>query len=184
MLKDPRLCITLRTWLLLLTSIPAILFTYRHPLDVALSLHKREFEKFEIVRGLKLWYIYNKRAIEQSNDLCRVIASHQLVMSQPKIQLDRIYNELRESCGVAIPHALTETDIGEFIDNRLQHGKSGVHDDCSQSIESIVPPPSSWENPTPPQLIVYREVMRVFCAMESGEAFLHTFHWDKNMKDG
>jgi hypothetical protein len=35
MLKDPRLCITLRTWLPILKSIPAVVLTYRHPLDVA-----------------------------------------------------------------------------------------------------------------------------------------------------
>lgn len=55
MLKDPRLCITLRTWLPLLNTIPAILFTYRHPLDVALSLHNRAEEHFRMGRGLKLW---------------------------------------------------------------------------------------------------------------------------------
>lgn len=32
MLKDPRLCITLRTWLGLLKGSPAVLFAYRHPL--------------------------------------------------------------------------------------------------------------------------------------------------------
>ena len=32
MLKDPRLCITLRTWLGLLRASPAVLFTYRHPM--------------------------------------------------------------------------------------------------------------------------------------------------------
>ena len=41
MLKDPRLCITLRAWLPLLNFYPAILFSYRHPMDVALSLHTR-----------------------------------------------------------------------------------------------------------------------------------------------
>jgi hypothetical protein len=75
MLKDPRLCITLRTWLPLLNFIPAVIFTYRHPYDVAMSLHVR-YEQYKIARGLKLWYIYNKRAIQQSMDLCRVVTSH------------------------------------------------------------------------------------------------------------
>lgn len=32
MLKDPRLCITIRTWLPLLNFVPAVVFTFRHPL--------------------------------------------------------------------------------------------------------------------------------------------------------
>lgn len=55
MLKDPRLCITVRTWISLLNFIPAVLFTYRHPLDVAMSMHKRETEHFPVSKGLKMW---------------------------------------------------------------------------------------------------------------------------------
>ena len=52
MLKDPRLCITLRSWLPLLNAIPAVLFTYRHPMDVARSLHKR-YELYPMGKGLR-----------------------------------------------------------------------------------------------------------------------------------
>jgi hypothetical protein len=107
MLKDPRLCITLRTWLPLLNFIPAVLFTYRHPFDVALSMHKRTTENFKISKVLKMWYVYNKRAIEQSNDLCRVVSTHRLMMTQPNVELKRIYEELHE-CGVAVPHEVAE----------------------------------------------------------------------------
>ena len=75
MLKDPRLCVTFRTWLPLLKFVPAIIYTYRHPFDVALSLNTR-YDKFKIARGLKLWYVHNKLAIKQSADLCRVVTSH------------------------------------------------------------------------------------------------------------
>ncbi|RYG97404.1 hypothetical protein EON65_52915 [archaeon] len=53
MLKDPRLCITLRSWLPLLNFQPVVLFSYRHPLDVALSMNTRGFEKFKINKGLR-----------------------------------------------------------------------------------------------------------------------------------
>jgi hypothetical protein len=39
--KDPRMCITLKTWIPLFTNEPAAIFTYRHPLEVALSLKKK-----------------------------------------------------------------------------------------------------------------------------------------------
>jgi hypothetical protein len=76
-LKDPRLCLTLRFWLPLLSgpktaadsvgvvdglqsnrTPPAVLFTYRHPVEVAKSLQKRE--GFGVKRGLLLWLAYNE----------------------------------------------------------------------------------------------------------------------------
>ena len=127
-----------------LTKNYQVLYTYRHPLDVALSMHKREFEQFKVRRGLKLWYkhfrfhtfksivrsvlswksfldnilyahhiyfylmwryiklhiqafiknklfcwcigryVYNRRAVLQSQDLCRVRTSHHAIIVQPQ----------------------------------------------------------------------------------------------------
>ena len=183
MLKDPRLCITLRTWLPLLQSIPAILFTFRHPLDVALSLHNREQEQFRIVRGLRLWYVYNRRAIQQSQDLCRVVTSHRIVMSSPKQELDRIYSELRDNCGLNVPRQLSLEDVASFVDIKLQHGRSGLIDDsCHKDINSIVPP-STWPEPSEHEVAIYRKAMRAYCAMETGEAFHPSFEWDLELQD-
>ncbi|KAG5192764.1 hypothetical protein JKP88DRAFT_274707 [Tribonema minus] len=41
LLKDPRLSITLRTWLPLFSRLPAVVFVYRHPVEVAESLVAR-----------------------------------------------------------------------------------------------------------------------------------------------
>lgn len=182
MLKDPRLCITLRTWLPFLNFIPAVLFTYRHPMDVALSMSKREFEKFAVNKGLRLWYVYNKRAIEQSQDLCRVTTSHRKVMQQPKQELDRIFDEL-VACGVAVPHKLDDTEISSFIDIKLQHGKSTLKDhSCDQDLTSILPP-ESWPTKDDQHIRLYREVMRVYCAMEDGRAFQRGFQFADFVKD-
>ena len=43
-----------------------------HIYDVCMSMHKRETEMFKMGKAMRLWYIYNKRAIQQSHDLCRV----------------------------------------------------------------------------------------------------------------
>lgn len=183
MLKDPRLCITFRTWLPLLNFIPAILFTYRHPLDVALSLHKREFERFEIPRGLRIWYVYNRRAVQQSEDLCRVVTSHHLVMVQPQVEFDRIYDELRY-CGVDVPHKLTLSDVASFIDIKLQHGQSTLKDTVCEQDTSNINPPDSWKPSNDNQLKLYREVMRVYCALENRSAFRKGFAWDESIQDG
>lgn len=183
MLKDPRLCITIRTWLPLLNFIPSVLFTYRHPLDVALSMHKREFEQYTIQRGLKLWYIYNKRAIQQSNDLCRVTSSHHAIMTQPQIELDRIYNDLN-SCGVNVPHGVSNEDIDSFIDIKLQHGRSTLKDTtCEQSDLNTLLPPDTWETNDQSHIYLYRKCMIAYCAMEDGSAYTQEFEWDETIND-
>jgi hypothetical protein len=194
MLKDPRLCITLRTWLPLLNFIPSTLFTYRNPFDVALSMHTRETEHFPIQRGLKLWYIYNKRAIVQSNDLCRVVTSHRKVMTQPTVEMKRIYDGLI-GCGVPVPHMVSEADINSFIDTSLQHGKTSIIDQyCSQmnslsaspdeiSLSSIHPPPDKWDTSDPGHLYLYRSAVKAYCDMESGVAFSHDYVWDETIED-
>lgn len=181
MLKDPRLCLTLRTWLPLLNFIPAILFTYRHPMDVALSLNTR-YEHFQIGKGLRLWYIYNRRAVEQSNDLCRVVASHKNVMSNPKIELDRIYNELID-CGVNVPNKVSDKDLLGFIDPKLQHGKTGVADhSCDQDINTLELP-EKFRSTESANIGLYRETMRAFCAFENGNAFKSSFKWDMTIQE-
>ena len=142
MLKDPRLCITLRTWLPLLNFVPSILFIFRHPYDVTLSMHNRETEHFKMGKAMRLWYIYNKRAILSSNDLCRVVGSHRKIMEKPQVEFDRIFDELN-ACGLKVPHKLQGADIKAFIDTKLQHGKNGkVDNSCNQDISTLIPPGS------------------------------------------
>jgi hypothetical protein len=182
MLKDPRLCITFRTWLPLLKFIPSILFTYRHPMDVALSMHKRDFEQFEMSKGLKLWYVYNRMAVEQSHDLCRVVTSHRLIMQQPEVELNRIYDELR-GCGVEVPRRVSKEDINDFIDLRLQHGRTTLKDtSCEEDLDGIMPP-SSWENPSTSDVDLYRQCIRAYCAMEDRSAFSANFEWNHSIID-
>jgi hypothetical protein len=181
MLKDPRLCVTFRTWLPLLNFIPAVLFTYRHPMDVALSFLHR-YEHFQIGKSLRMWYVYNKRAIVQSHDLCRVTTSHRAVMAQPLVEMDRIYNEIR-ACGVMAPHQLTKAEVEDFVDPKLQHGKSALKDTSCDQDTSTLALPSVWPSQDKNHIPLYREVMRVFCALEDGSAFKADFKWDETIQD-
>jgi hypothetical protein len=183
MLKDPRLCITLRTWLPLLNFVPAILFTYRHPMDVALSMHKRETEQFQIGRAMRLWYVYNKRALQQSRDLCRVVTSHRKMMATPQVELDRIYEELH-ACGVPVPKKASSADIKEFIDMKLQHGHSTQQDkSCEQDSSTLKPDPKNWDTTDPVHIKLYQASMRLYCALESGSAYKTDFVFDEWIKD-
>lgn len=181
MLKDPRLCITLRTWLPLLDYIPAVIFTYRHPFDVALSLHKREH--FLIGRGLRLWYVYNRRAVLQSKDLCRVVISHKAMMTHAQIELDRVYDELH-SCGLDVPKRISKEDVETFIDSKLQHGKNTLQDNiCETKDFNSLQLPEQWDSHDPDHLALYKESIRVYCAFEDKSAFDPSFKWDMDIND-
>lgn len=182
MMKDPRLCITMRTWLPFLNFVPAVLFTYRHPMDVALSMSKRENEKFSVKKGLTLWYVYNKRAILQTQDLCRVTTAHRRVMQQPQKELDLIYDALIY-CGVTVPRKLNASDIASFMDANLQHGNSTLIDHhCNEDLSVLLPPPS-WHTSTADDIALYREVMGLYCAMEDGRAFASSYQFANFIED-
>lgn len=42
---------------------------------------------------------------------------------------------------------------------------------------------AAWKTKKPDHLKLYRECMRVFCAMEDGTAFRNGFKWDENIRD-
>ncbi|KAL3811904.1 hypothetical protein ACHAXA_001429 [Cyclostephanos tholiformis] len=148
--KDPRMCITLTTWLKLLDDEPAIVFTYRHPLEVALSLKSREAEmkkrkiekegnktmtgnednldEITMERGFLLWITYNMRALQNSMGLCRVFTTNEAVYDDPAREVQRIKDELTTKCNV-IPPPRNEIPIevvNAFVDPRLQHNKKGT----------------------------------------------------------
>ena len=175
LMKDPRLSITLKVWLRLLGTKPAVLFTYRHPLEVALSLHRRE--NHTIDKSLRLWYVYNRRAIQQSEHLCRVITSYSRLLSHPKDETDRLSRELSNACGIKIAHSAADV----FINSTLYHERVDFKTDpCSSRIAF---PSDKWANPSDNERSVYERVIDAYCAMEKGDAFKPEFEWDETLDD-
>lgn len=127
--KDPRMCITLPTWLPMLNKKPAVIFTYRHPLQVALSLRKRNkiegFPHFPLEKGFRLWIIYNMRAIQNSASLCTVYTSNDAVLANPKEEVQRVADELTNKCKLKPPpiSKISQEVVNTFVDPNLQHSK-------------------------------------------------------------
>ena len=174
--KDPRMCITLKTWLKLMNNEPAILFTYRHPLEVARSLAKRE-PGFSIMRGLRLWIVYNMRAIQNSKGLCVVRSSNTKVLADPLGETKRIASELTNKCGlIAPPREITQTDIDKFVDPNLQHNKKQSNNDKDKRIleewndgackvyEYDMEESQNQEY----ELKLYKAAMKMYCDFEAG----------------
>jgi hypothetical protein len=185
--KDPRMCITLKTWLKLMRSEPAILFTYRNPLEVALSLHKRE-KNFPLEKGLRLWIVYNMRAIQNSRGLCMVKSSNDAILADPLHEIQRISDELTESCGVpAPPNRISQEHVDKFIDPALQHGKRQLAKEDKQVLETynngeckVYTYTSEEEEGTVAyerEHNLYRKAMKIYCDFQSGAAYKDDYEW-------
>ena len=179
--KDPRMCITIRTWLPFLNSKPAVVFTYRHPLEVAMSLHKRE-AGFTIMRGLRLWIGYNKAAVQNSADLCRVLSSNNAVFADPLGETQRIVDELTK-CGVpAPPKKITQSVIDGFVDPTLQHSKKTLdkktvlktYGDCEvEAFDSLLDEGPMKQR----EMDMYLTAMKIYCDFQSGKAYKSDYEW-------
>jgi len=187
--KDPRMCVTLPTWLNLLDQKPAIVYTYRHPLEVAMSLQHRE-SNFDLGHGLRLWINYNMLALQNSEELCRVFSTNEAVIIDPLNEVQRIKNELTEKCHVIAPPTdqISSKIVDEFVDSKLQHNgekrkaaeeNRGIlkqfGDKCAaREFESAHPKGSAnWKE----EMDVYLLAMRVFCDLENGNAFRRDYEW-------
>ena len=182
--KDPRMCITMRTWLPYLDSTPAVLFTYRHPLEVAMSLHKRE-DGFTIARGLRLWILYNKGAVLNSADLCRVLSSNNKVLADPLGETKRIVKELEE-CGVpAASSTITQDVVDGFVDPKLQHNKKGLDEEKKEKEilatygDCVVRDYDSEAEGVEKkrEMRMYKMAMKIYCDLESGIAYDGDYDW-------
>ena len=182
--KDPRMCVTLKAWLPLLPSEPAVVFTYRHPMEVALSLKKRESD-FPIERGLRLWIIYNMRAVQNSAGLCRVYSSNEAVFADPLMEVQRISDELTSKCGVPPPpEKLSKEDVDKFVDPSLQHNKKDEnagkeeianYDGCPVHAYKSAAKEGTAEYQREHDL--YLKAMKIYCDYKSGKAYEDAYEW-------
>ena len=86
-------------------------------------------DRYRYPKVLKMWYVYNRSAITSSHDLCRVVSSHKGIMNSPETELNRVYTELKDRCGVPVPKMPTKSIISAFVDTKLNHGNGSNADD-------------------------------------------------------
>lgn len=140
-----------------------------------MSLKQRE-GGFTIRRGLKLWIIYNKAAIINSADMCRVYSSNDAVFSNPMTETERIVQELTE-CGVPKPPSeITQSIVDSFIDPSLLHNKNNKAGDVTileRYGECDIPSFSG----SPSDEDMYLHAMRIYCDLQSGVAYHVEYKW-------
>jgi hypothetical protein len=196
--KDPRMCITMRTWLPLLNNKPAIIFTYRHPLEVAMSLANRQ--NFQLSHGLRLWIHYNKAAVLNSSDLCRVVSSNNAVLANPLGETKRIASELTSKCNVPpSPKIIDQKIVDSFVDPTLQHNKNQLKSKENErkiiktfndgkclvkEFDSSIKGGGGRHQSKQEkgyEMNMYLTAMKVYCDFESGEAYKDSYVWPTNI---
>lgn len=118
-LKDPRMCLLLPAWLPHL-EVPVAVVAYRHPLEIALSLHKRD--RLPLEYGMALWEYYMVHMLNASMRLPRVFVRHADLLERPLPTTELLLEQLREA-GVRRLDMPTEREIRAFVDTRLYHAR-------------------------------------------------------------
>lgn len=157
--KDPRMCLTLKEWLPFIKTKPAILITYRHPLEVGRSIQKRD--RKSLSEGLDAWVAYNEILLRNTAGMCRVVTNNNDVLRNGPEELRRIVQELTTRCHVVAPP--NPTPIGSmvesFVDANLQKRQPNHSLGCNNG--------TSWNNNTQ----ILQRAMKLYCDMQSGVAF-------------
>ena len=179
---------------------PAAIFCFRHPLEVALSLARREGKIYEIQkstlkkndrklfkttfpisRGLFLWIQYNKAAIQNSSELCRVIVHKSTVDTKPYDEAKRIMKELSERCGVVTPpKVITPQFANSFVNGALNHN-SQMREGSEKILEiygkCTIPGYESKYIIGKHEKELYLQAMRVYCDLQNGKAYHKDYSW-------
>lgn len=193
-LTDPRLCVSLPTWMSLFDPEPAIVFTFRNPLEVSqtvLTELRQELvtTSFTLEMALKLWIIYNMRAVQQSHGVCRVITSYEDILESPLNEAKRISYELTSKCNVEVSQQIpSESGIERIVDGRLrktstrqQNGLGGgehlLRNDDGCLIHDYASEYSNGSQERQSELNAYLTAMKVYCDLRNGHAFAIDYEW-------
>lgn len=100
-IKDPRLCVTLPQWQQVWGNRirPTYLHIWRHPAEVALSLHKRD--GLSIDQAERVWLTHVVTALRHADLKRSVFMMHSDLLSQPEVELHRVATEVSQLSGLS-----------------------------------------------------------------------------------
>lgn len=124
LLKEPRLCLLLPLWRRFL-EVPVGIHIYRHPVEVASSLYKRN--RIPLLAGLGLWERYARSALEASTDMPRIVVSHRQLMEAPAAAVSRLLQDLERE-GVSSLRMPTAREIEAFVRQDLYRERESRQD--------------------------------------------------------
>ncbi len=165
----------------LLETKPVVVYTYRDPLEVAMLL--KEEHGYDLGKGLLLWILYNKRAIQNSDtDVCRVTTSNHAMIADPVGEVERILDEAKQ-CGLQVynPGKRSNQHILNSIAKK-QGFPVKLAFEIPNEAESIGG--CSFRNYEPHdgavgfiEASLYSRATKVFCDLEEGLAYNKDYVW-------
>jgi hypothetical protein len=117
--KDPRNCLTLPFWRQIAPSLKVV-FVVRNPLEVALSLKRRN--QFSFPLAIALWDAYAARALETTTSANRVVTHFDAYFARPGAELRRVLARL----GIEPPVDLADAVATAEVD--LKHHRLTIGD--------------------------------------------------------
>ncbi len=163
-------------------SKPVVIYTYHDPLEVALLLEKEH--GFELGKGLLLWILYNKSAIQNSareTGMCRIVTTKQALTSSPLTEMDRIIGELTK-CGITSTFPSKKHNQGTFNSVLEKYRTSMMGDMGNSTSDQIYELKSRFNVSNESGDVVsslYSKATKVQYDLESGVAFGEDYVWPK-----
>ena len=97
------------------------------------------------------------------------MTSDEGVMTNKKAELDRVVTDLRDTCGVAVPQLVSQADMDDFIDPSLHH--SSERNDKRECVDKSLHEEKLLRFETKEDKGLYKEAMRLYCALVDGSVF-------------
>lgn len=126
--KDPRAIRLLPFWIDALRDCSvqdAYVVAIRHPRSVATSLFRRQ--EIELSKGQLLWLVHNVPFLHEIRDKPSVVVDYDLLMQDPRAQLERIARKLGLPLDEATSRGI-DGFVGDFIDESLRHSAFSTND--------------------------------------------------------
>lgn len=118
--KDPRNSLTLPFWLKLLPDLKVII-CLRNPLEVALSLHRRNYLSYQL--GLSLWESYDSLVMQSVPKSRRLITHYDAYFEDPAAEVRRILRFL----GADVADDVIARSIAT-VSPKMRHSRLGLMD--------------------------------------------------------
>ena len=118
--KDPRNSLTLPFWLKLLPNLKVII-CLRNPLEVALSLHRRNYLSYQL--GLSLWESYDSLVMQSVPKSQRLITHYDAYFEDPAAEVRRILRFL----GADVAEDVIAQSIAT-VSPKMRHSRLGLMD--------------------------------------------------------
>ncbi len=128
-MKDPRLCLTLPLWRSIMEREPVAILVFREPLEVALSLQRRN--EFPLTLGLALWHRYVRQSLASVVGLPVLVVEYERALDDPRQFVDDLASFL-DANGIA-PGADRSDQATGIFERDLQHHRRSSSDTTLES---------------------------------------------------